>query len=88
MRAVMPMRGVVHGRLPTRSAEGAATRARRRRWGRRGGWRGAGAGRGWRGMVILLPGRSGAGDNRRVPDDEMPGYEMEAESRATDRLTL
>jgi hypothetical protein len=49
-------------------------------------------------MLILLPGRSGAGDNRRVPDDkmpdgempdgEMPDDEMEAESRATDRLTL
>ena len=44
-------------------------------------------------MLILLPGRSGARDNRRVPDAEipdaeMPGDEMEAESRATDRLTL
>ena len=39
-------------------------------------------------MVILLPGRLGAGDNRRVPDAEMPDAEMEAESRATDRLTL
>ena len=29
-----------------------------------------------------------AGDNRRVPDDEMPDDEMGAESRATDRLTL
>ena len=41
----------------------------------------------------MLPGRSGARDNRRVPDAEipdaeMPGDEMEAESRATDRLTL
>jgi Endosomal/lysosomal potassium channel TMEM175 len=33
-------------------------------------------------------GGGGAGDNRRVPADEMPGYEVEAESRATDRLTL
>ena len=55
--------------------------------------RGAGeAGRGG-GMLILLPGRSGAGDNRRVPaaqmpDAEMPDAEVEAESRATDRLTL
>jgi Endosomal/lysosomal potassium channel TMEM175 len=39
-------------------------------------------------MLILLPGRSGGGDNRRVPDDEMPDDEVEAESRATDRLTL
>ena len=38
--------------------------------------------------MILLPGRSAAGDNRRVPDAEMPDAEMEAESRATDRLTL
>jgi hypothetical protein len=31
---------------------------------------------------------SGAEDNRRVPDDEMPDDPRETESRATDRLTL
>src|SRR5690242_16027977 len=46
---------------------------------------------GWAGVAPrgdLDAGAFGAGDNRRVPDAGMPDAEMEAESRATDRLTL